>query len=379
MRITLVIGGLAGGGAERVCVNLANSWVERGHHVTLLTFTQNFRKPAYTVDPRVQQRDMGWPRRPGQEELNAAMVAPILRGLQEARLTQQLVQHITFLAILRTKILSQAPDVVVTHIDITNLRVLAAMHESKIPIIVCEHSDSTRVSIGPWIGVRAALYPRAHAVVTPHADSAGWLAKYDANVVKIPNPLVAPSGMRVERNGDRRRRLVAMMRLSHEKRPEMVVRAFASIAHEVPEWDFDLYGNGSLHAWINNLIEKLAPGRIHLRGFTDDPYDVLRNADLYVSASWIEGFGNTIWEALACGVPVVAMEAGSAVRSLVRDGVDGVIVREDSVSALAGSLSALMRDEPRRQAFAERAPEVLTRFPLEASLSAWDELLSTVA
>ena len=377
-RITLVIGGLGGGGAERVCVNLANSWVERGHHVTILTFTQNTRKPAYAIDPRVQQRDMGWPRRPRQEELNAATVAPIMRGLYQARLAQQLVQHITFLAILRHKILSQSPDVVVTHIDITNLRVLAAMHESNIPVIVCEHSDSTRVSIGPWIGVRAALYSRAHAVVTPHADSAGWLAKYDANVVRIPNPLVAPSGTFVERNGQRRK-LVAMMRLSHEKRPEMVVRAFAGIAHEVPEWDFDLYGNGPQHAWIKNLIEKLAPGRIHLRGFTDDPYDVLRSVDLYVSASWIEGFGNTIWEALACGVPVVAMEAGCAIRSLVRDGVDGVIVREDSVPALAKSLSALMRDEPRRQAFASRAPEVLTRFPLEAALTAWDELLSTVA
>ncbi len=333
LRITLVIGGLAGGGAERVCVNLANSWVERGHHVTILTFTQNSRKPSYAIDPRVQQRDMGWPRRPRQEELTAAAVAPIMRGLQQASLTQQLVQHISFLAILRHKILSQVPDVVVTHIDITNLRVLAAMHDSNVPIIVCEHSDSTRVSIGPWIGVRAALYPRAHAVVTPHADSADWLAKYDANVVRIANPLVAPSGARFEHNGHRRT-LVAIMRLSHEKRPELVVRAFASIAHEVPEWDFDIYGNGSLHAWIKNLIEKLAPGRIHLRGFTDDPYAVLRKADLYVSASWTEGFGNTIWEALACGVPVVATDAGCAVRSLVRDGVDGLIVREDSVAGV---------------------------------------------
>ena len=130
---------------------------------------------------------------------------------------------------------------------------------------------------------------------------------------------------------------------------------------------------------LTNLIEKLAPGRIHLRGFTYHPYDVLRNADLYVSTSWIEGFGNSIWEALACGVPVVAMEAGCAVRSLVRDGVDGVIVREDSVQALAKSLSELMGDETKRKAYAARASEVLTRFPLEASLSAWDDLLSTVA
>ena len=377
MRITLVIGGLSGGGAERVCVNLANSWVERGHHVTILTFTQNFRKPAYAIDSRVQQRDLGWPRRPRREELTPATVGPIISGLTQARLLQELVQHITFFSLLRHKILTQAPDVVVAHIDITNIRVLAAMHETNVPVIVCEHSDSTRVSIGSWIGVRAALYRWASAVVTPHPESAVWLSKYDLNVVRIANPLVAPMPMRVERNGDRRR-LVTLMRLSHEKRPEMLVRAFASIAAEFPDWDFDIYGNGSLHAWIKNLIEKLAPGRINLRGFTNDPYAVLRNADLYVSASWIEGFGNSIWEALACGVPVVAMEAGSTVRSLVRDGVDGLIVNQDSVSALAKALSALMGDESRRQTFATRAPEVVTRFPLDASLTAWDQLLEDV-
>ena len=72
------------------------------------------------------------------------------------------------------------------------------------------------------------------------------------------------------------------------------------------------------------------------------------------------------------------MEAGSTVRSLVRDGIDGLIVREDSVSALAKALSTLMGDEAKRRAYATRAPEVVTRFPLEASLSAWDELLQSV-
>ena len=118
----------------------------------------------------------------------------------------------------------------------------------------------------------------------------------------------------------------------------------------------------------------MAPGRIHLRGFTGDVYTVLRGADLFVSTSWVEGFGNAIWEALACGVPVVAMDGGASVRSLVRDGVDGLIVR-GGISALAAALTSLMADDERRKAFAARAPEVLTRFSMESSLEAWDALL----
>src|SRR5215210_1966625 len=235
MRITLVIGGLGGGGAERVCINLANSWVEHGHDVTILTISQNSGRAAYAIDARVQRRDIGWPRRARHEELNAAAVNPILRGLQQARCSQQLTQHISLFSMLRHGILSQSPDVVVSHLDITNLRVLAAMYETNVPVVVCEHTDTARISIGSWQSVRAGLLPRAHAIVTPHPDSARWLSAYDAPVLTIPNPLVPPSEMRAERNGNRYR-LVSLTRLSQEKRPELVVRAFASIAGDFPDW-----------------------------------------------------------------------------------------------------------------------------------------------
>jgi hypothetical protein len=62
MRITTVIGGLTGGGADRVCANLANAWMVRGRHVTILTVAPNSRAPAYSIDPRVELRDLGSPR-----------------------------------------------------------------------------------------------------------------------------------------------------------------------------------------------------------------------------------------------------------------------------------------------------------------------------
>jgi GalNAc-alpha-(1->4)-GalNAc-alpha-(1->3)-diNAcBac-PP-undecaprenol alpha-1,4-N-acetyl-D-galactosaminyltransferase len=153
------------------------------------------------------------------------------------------------------------------------------------------------------------------------------------------------------------------------------IHAFASIAGEFPDWDFEIYGDGPMRTTVAGMIEKLAPGHIQLRGFTRNPYDVLCGADLFVSTSWVEGFGNSIWEAMACGVPVVATEAGTTIRALVRDRVDGMIAN-DTVPALARDLATLMRDDAKRAAMAERAREVVDRFSLDASLSAWDKLLS---
>ena len=372
MRITLVIGGLGGGGAERVCVNLANCWAERGHHVTILTVHQS-NTPAYAIDSRVQRRSVDWPRLPHDGELNAVAVAPVLRGLKQAGCARQLMQDMALFALLRHRILAQKPDVVVSHMDVTNLRVLVAMHETNVPIIACEHTDATRVSIGWWQSVRAALLPRARFVVTPHTASAEWFSKYDVKVVRIPNPLIPPGEVQVERNG-RRRRLVSLSRLSADKRPDLSIGAFTSIAADFPDWDFEIYGDGPMRAIVAGMIKKLAPGRIQLHGFTRNPYDVLRGADLFVSTSWVEGFGNSIWEAMACGVPVVATEAGTTIRSLVRDRVDGMI-SNDTVPALARDLATLMSDDTKRAAIAERAKEVVNRFSLDASLSAWDNVL----
>jgi hypothetical protein len=153
--------------------------------------------------------------------------------------------------------------------------------------------------------------------------------------------------------------------------------AFASIAGDFPDWDLEIYGVGPLHEPLAGLIKELAPGRIHLRGFVSDSYAVLSDADLFVSSSWVEGFGNAIWEALACGVPVVAMDCGLPVRSLVREGVDGLIVT-GGISELASALASLMSDGARRKALAERAPGVVTRYSLESSLNAWEALLNDV-
>jgi glycosyltransferase involved in cell wall biosynthesis len=179
-------------------------------------------------------------------------------------------------------------------------------------------------------------------------------------------------------NSDRKR-LVTLSRLSSEKRPEFLVRSFASIARDHPAWDLEIYGDGPQRNMLEHLIEKLAPQQIHLRGFSTEPYDVLASADLFVSASRIEGFGNAIWEALACGVPVVAMDAGPAVRALVRQDVDGVIVWHNTMAALADALASLMSDETRRRAYASRAPEIVTRFSIESALDCWEALFREIS
>jgi GalNAc-alpha-(1->4)-GalNAc-alpha-(1->3)-diNAcBac-PP-undecaprenol alpha-1,4-N-acetyl-D-galactosaminyltransferase len=398
MRITIVIGGLGGGGAERVCVNLANAWAADGRAVTMLTVTQRSMESTYPLDPRVARRDVGWPReaRAGEE------TAPILRVLRQEGCLE-VASELPLMAALRASIVDTAPDVVISHMDLTSVRVLAAMHDTGIPVIACEHTDPNRVGLGPWQRVREVLYRRACAVIASHDSTTDWLTQRGIAARTIPNPLVPPDKQPISRDGmlvaplptaaspqwgeggqrpgegrsrGDRRRIVTMGRLSPEKRVEMLIRAFGRVAGDFPEWDLEIHGDGPLQEHLAGLIESLGlAGRAFLRGFTDDPYAVLGAADLYVSASSVEGFGNSIWEALACGVPVVAMDCGAPVRTLVRDGIDGTIV-VGSEHALSVALAEVMGDDGFRETLAARAAEALQRFPMDAALRKWDAVLN---
>ena len=110
-------------------------------------------------------------------------------------------------------------------------------------------------------------------------------------------------------------------------------------------------------------------GRVHLTGALPrlEALARLRGADLFVFASRTETQGLVLAEALAAGLPAVAVE-GPGVADSVRDGVDGRIVAAEPAATraprLGEALAELVVDGERRGRLAERATEDAGRFSL---------------
>jgi glycosyltransferase involved in cell wall biosynthesis len=359
--LTLVVSSLGPGGAERVVATLASHWARAGRSVTLLTLADDTAPPFYPLDPAIRH------------------VPLALAGLSR-HWAERLSRNLGRIRALRRALRESRPDVVLSFIDTTNVLTLCAARASRLRIVVSEHSDPERHPLPPaWKRLKRLTYGWAAAIVTPNAETRDLLPpRLRARTRVIPNP-IPPALAPGRRAGRADPVVVSVGRLSAEKGHDRLLEAFARVAEARPRWRLVIAGEGPLRGELEALRDRLGlRGRVELPGLVRDVDSLLAGADLYVLASRREVFPMALCEAMARGVPAVAMEYRPGVREIVRDGVDGVVVPAGDVSALADAMARLMGDEAARRRLGARAVEVVERYGVDRVLGLWEELLRTV-
>jgi glycosyltransferase involved in cell wall biosynthesis len=170
--------------------------------------------------------------------------------------------------------------------------------------------------------------------------------------------------------------VVSVGRLAREKSAELLIQSFATAAAEDPRLRLLLVGGGPLEGQL--AARASAPplaGRVHLAGRLPrlDGLALAAGADLFAFASATETQGLVLAEALAMGLPVVALD-GPGVQDSVRDGADGIIVpraRDDAESGqrLAEAIVALAGDARLRSAMSVAARDGADRFDLQTRIA----------
>lgn len=77
---------------------------------------------------------------------------------------------------------------------------------------------------------------------------------------------------------------------------------------------------------------------VHFVGFDNNPYRWMKNANVYVMPSRLEGLPNSLIEAMYFGIPVVATRCIPVIDRIVRDGYNGYIVPSENVEAIATAM-----------------------------------------
>lgn len=164
--------------------------------------------------------------------------------------------------------------------------------------------------------------------------------------------------------------IAALGRMAPEKNVGLLVDAFATLAADDPSVRLLLVGGGPSEAALRwRTAEPDLAGRAYLAGMRPRSLAIalIKGADLFVATSQTETQGLVLAEALAAGLPVVALD-GPGVADSVRDGVDGLIVASDPArerrARVADALRGLITDPARRAILADAAHAGAERFDL---------------
>lgn len=354
MRITCVIGTLGGGGAERVMTYLCGGLAARGHQVTLLTLNNSV--PDFYEVPKDVTRVRC--------HLPAFKQAGILGGIPR-------FLKMTY-ALWRTK-----PDVVISFMTVT---VLASCRLLRYPIIYADHLDVRHTPFSrKWTFLRNWLLRYAFRVVVLSKRDRKFIAMFHSKwrpcVIYNPAipvnmaPLPRPEFMQPDK-----KYVIAVGRLVRQKGFDFLLEAWRRVCEEFPDWRLAIIGEGKRLAELKEYAEITDVS--HCVDFVPPIKGlqaVYQHADLFAMSSRAEGFPMVLLEAMAAGLPAVSF-ACTGPDVIIRDGVDGFLVKQRQTDLLAERLADLMRDGVLRGVFAARAQEVTKRFSLKDYLNAYEEL-----
>lgn len=352
------------GGVERMSVMLMNSMVERGHDVSLFTWDHAAAQAYYPMHESIRwyRLDMGDPA----QKAGA--------GLRFARMRR-----------FRSWATSPAPDAVVAFQHGAFLFAAASLLVSRVPVVLAERNAPQRfdhTSEGRHRRLRFASM-RLAAAITVQFES--YVERYPAwlreRIVTIHNPVPRPQAFATPGADKSAHTLLSVGRLSYQKNLSTLVRAFAALADDCPDWNLRLVGDGDERGQLEQLVASLGlESRVAFPGSTRDTSAEYRAADLFCLPSRWEGFPNAVAEAMAHGLPVVGFRDCAGMSDLIRPGRDGALADGNgNVQSLSSTLKPLMTDSAMRVRLGLEARRVAEVYPPQRSFDDWERLLQKIA
>jgi len=363
VNITFVISSLAAGGAQRVMSLLANHWAQVGYRVTLLAFSRPGVEPYFPLASHVKYVPLG------------------IEG-ESSNLIEGISKNLRRIIHLRRAIRVSAPQVVISFMDQVNVLTVLATRGLGVPIIVSVRVDPLSAPTGEiWRFLRNRVYPFANRIVVQtRLVRQSFPQKLQDKVAIIPNPVLPPPPVTYPRLPASTHSMIAIGRLTEQKGFDLLIRAFSELSPRHPDWRLTILGDGPLRPELQRLRVQLG-----LVGLADFPGEVkhvhqyLEQADVFVLSSRYEGFPNSLCEAMACGLAVVATDCRSGPGEIIEDGINGLLAIPDNVHSLASCMDRLMSNEGERKRLGGNASRITERFESGKIIGMWESLAREVA
>lgn len=317
-KILFVLPNLNGGGTERMILNLCNNLNTGKFDITLCLFSTTG-EYINQISPEVK-----------------------LIGLNINKSQLFVKKFFNYFYLLNKVIKDIKPSIVISSITQVNLfmsvfaffyrkKIRFIARESNILSLITETEPLHRKIMYKW------LYRFFDTIIAQSQDMRDDLLKnysikshkivvinnfIDNNIIEkkcenLPSTSLFPSGCI---------NLLAVGRLEYQKGFDLLIETFAKVADK-KNLHLTILGKGSLESVLKKQITNLNMDKyITMQGFSDNPYQYMQKADIFISSSRFEGFPNVVIESLFCGLPIIANNYTGGINEILSEKIFGEII-----------------------------------------------------
>ena len=328
------------GGSGAMATELGIALAARGHEIHFITYAQPFRLPAFL--PRVFFHEVDVGRYPLFEypPYDLALAVRMHEVVRSAKLDvlhcHYAIPHATSAWIAREMLRETGDDVaLVTTLHGTDITIVGQDPSywaiTKFSIEKSDRitavSESLQLETINAFGCTGCSVEVIHNFIDPAVyDRARYPGALDGLVASPGKVLMHISNFRAV------------------KRTVDVIRIFAQVSGAMPA-TLVMVGDGPDRGLAQDEARQLGVAdRVQFLGRIDNVAPLLASADLFLLPSDNESFGLSALEALACGVPVVASNAGG-IPEVIRDGITGALRPVGDVDGMASAAIAILSDD----------------------------------
>ena len=385
---------LRGGGAERKVCTLANYFASQGRNVEIGLFGRN--EVAYPLDPRIRvtyiRRDSFEYRSHAGESYHTFRkgvfgalcgIAGLAGEKWRNRLEGRLRKRDNYTLPIRRYISDRSGAVFISMMVSAYLEVLRVMRpvwRGKVPVdYLVMDCNNPRFNVTPKTEAkRETEYPKATRVLvmTQRARDC-FPPEIREKCSVIPNPV--RDDLPEPYTGPRRKTVVTFCRLNVQKNLPMLIGAFAAFHRRFTDYTLEIYGEGELREQLERQIRETGlEDCARILPFDPAVHRKIRDCAMFVCTSSWEGFCNSVLEALALGMPVISTNYEFGASEMIRDHVNGILVRVRDEKGLADAMAEVAADPALAAGLGERAREAREFYSAEVIGSRWLNLIDSL-
>jgi len=211
-------------------------------------------------------------------------------------------------------------------------------------------------------------------VVLTEDDASEWAEIKDSIV--IPNSLpFYPQTISYNSN----KKAISVGRFEIEKGHDRLIDVWSEVIKKHPDWILEIYGEGTLKKGLINIAkEKGLSDSILFKPSSMNIDKEYIDSSFCIMTSRYEGFGMVLIEAMACGLPCIAYDCPSGPRNIIKDGINGFLIKDGAVQKMAEKICFLIEHEDIRKKMGQAGYLNVEKYNIDEIMNKWKQLFESL-